>query len=60
VPATELVIGKTEVIVKPAWQVGENDPDIVALDSEDDIIIPEGVKDAPITMALARRKPGKD
>jgi hypothetical protein len=60
VPATELVIGKTEIIVMPAWQVGENDPDIVALDSEDDIIIPEGVKDAPIIAALARRKRGKD
>ncbi len=55
-PATDLVIGKTEIIVRPAWQVGENDPDIVALDSDDDIIIPDGVEDVPVMKAFARRR----
>jgi hypothetical protein len=53
-PATDLVIGKTEIIVRAAWQVGENDPDIVALRPDDNVIIPEGEKEAPFLKALER------
>lgn len=54
VPATDLVIGKTQVVVRPAWQVGDNDPDIVALGPDDDVIVPPEQKDAPFLRALER------
>ncbi|WP_316193011.1 hypothetical protein [Bradyrhizobium sp. SZCCHNRI1029] len=56
VPATDLVIGKTQVVVRPAWQVGDNDPDIVTLRPDDDVIIPADEKDVPFLRALERMR----
>ena len=51
----EFGIGKSKLRVCPAWQVGENDPDVCAIrPEEDDPIIPEDVKDAPVIRALQR------
>jgi hypothetical protein len=51
---TESVIGKYDLEVRDAWQMGVNDPDIVALDPDDPPVIPAPVVDAPVLRALAR------
>jgi len=52
----DVCIEKTSLNVRPAWQIGENDPDIVGVQPDDDPIIPNDVKNPPILKALARRK----
>jgi hypothetical protein len=54
--ALRLGILKHELVVRPAWQIGEHDPDVCGIDLDDKIIIPEGVKDAPVLAAMARKK----
>jgi tetratricopeptide (TPR) repeat protein len=53
-PFWDLMIGKQELRVCPAWQLGEHDPDVCAIQEGDDPIIPEGVKDAPVLKAMNR------
>lgn len=50
---------KRHLHIRPAWQIGENDHDIVALDDEDPYI-PEGVVDAPVIKAIAARHARKN
>lgn len=52
----ELAIGKTELNVRPAWLIGENDPDGCALSADDDPIIPDGEIDPPVRRALERKR----
>jgi len=40
--------------VRPAWEVGDNDPDMMALQPDDDPYIPAGVTAAPVLRTLAR------
>jgi hypothetical protein len=47
---------KTSIVVHAAWEIGENDQDIIGI-TEDDPIIPPGVADPPVLKVLARRKP---
>lgn len=47
-------IGKESVEIRPAWKVGDNDPDLMALKPDDDPIIPSDVSDVPIVRALER------
>ena len=54
--APKLGILKHELVVRPAWQIGEHDPDVCGIDLGDKIIIPDGVKDAPVLAAMARKK----
>ena len=49
---TDLWIGKTELRVVPAWKIGRNDPDAVALRPEDKPIIPAEVQNAPVIELL--------
>jgi hypothetical protein len=49
-----LWIGKSELTVRPAWQIGENAPEINALSIDEDPIIPEGVENAPVLSALQK------
>jgi hypothetical protein len=51
---TENIIGKFDLEVRDAWEIGINDPDIVALDPEDLPVIPPLVVDAPVLGALER------
>lgn len=51
----DLWIGKQSLRLVPAWQLGKNDPDGVALHPDDHPIIPEGVQDAPVTALLERK-----
>lgn len=53
-PFWDLMIGKQELRVCPAWQLGEHDPDVCAIREGEDPIIPEGVEDAPVLKALKR------
>jgi|SRR5579859_1149670 len=53
-PFFELWIGKKQLRVCPAWQIGEHDPAVVAIQSDSNPIIPEGVQDAPVIGALRR------
>jgi hypothetical protein len=57
---TQCWIGQTKLVVRPAWQVGENDPDMVGLSLENDPIIPEGITDPPVHAALKRIREAKN
>lgn len=50
----KLALLKRHLHIRPAWQIGENDHDIVALDDEEGPFIPEGVVDAPVIRQLPR------
>ena len=54
VPSRQFAIAKRHLDIREAWQIGENDPDISALNEDDDPIIPEGVTDPPVNRALTR------
>jgi hypothetical protein len=45
---------QTKLIVRPAWQVGENDPESVGLSIENEPIIPDGITDPPVYAVLKR------
>jgi len=47
-------IGKQELRVRQAWEIGENDPDIYGIKPDDDPVIPSEVTDAPITRTLKK------
>jgi hypothetical protein len=49
-------IGKRELFVREAWEIGENDPDICGIRADDQPIIPDGVEDPPVKRALAKLK----
>ena len=55
----DLTILKRPLVVRPAWQIGEHDPDFVALAPDDDPIIPPDVIDAPVLSALKRMRDRK-
>ncbi len=47
-------IMQTNLSVRPAWQVGEHDPDLPGLSLENDPIVPDGITNPPVTAALKR------
>jgi hypothetical protein len=47
---------KRELIVREAWTIGENDPDMMGLSDEDEPIVPAGIDNPPVEKALARRR----
>jgi hypothetical protein len=47
---------KRELIIREAWTIAENDPDMMALSDEDDPIVPVGIENPPVDNALARRR----
>jgi hypothetical protein len=58
-----LYFAKKELIVRDAWQIGENDPDLLALLNDDDPVVPPYITKPPVIQALktvramrARRK----
>jgi len=52
----DILLFKKLLIVKPAWQIGDNDEDLVVLQPNDDPIIPENINDAPVVKALKRNQ----
>jgi hypothetical protein len=51
---------KGHIHVRPAWQIGEHDYDMVALDVDEDPVIPDGITDAPVLKAMARKRDRAD
>ncbi|MBW8457615.1 MAG: hypothetical protein K0M58_04110 [Thiobacillus sp.] len=47
---------KGHIHVRPAWQIGEHDYDMVALDVDEEPVIPDGITDAPVLKAMARKR----
>ncbi|MCK4842679.1 MAG: hypothetical protein KAT04_12485 [Methylococcales bacterium] len=45
---------KHHINVVDAWQVGPNDMEVMAIDKDDEPVIPEGINDAPIIEVLKR------
>jgi hypothetical protein len=56
----KLALLKRHLHIRPAWQIGENDHDIVALDDDEDPFIPDGVLNAPVIKAIAARRARKN
>ena len=54
--ALKLGVSKREINVRPAWEIGEHDPDRIAVRAEDDVIIPEGVTNAPVLGVLKDKR----
>lgn len=52
----EFAIRKDKIRIAPAWKIGENDIDSVAIGPDDDPIIPPDVDDVPLLGLLDRRK----
>lgn len=49
-----------EIVVRQAWQIGDNDPDISSLDQDADPYIPDGMTDAPVIRAIEKLKRLRD
>jgi hypothetical protein len=45
-----------KLAIRPAWQIGEHDLDAVALEENDEPIIPDGIDDPPVLRLLKRRR----
>ena len=54
----DLGIFKFDLIEKEAWKIGLNDPDRVAINPEDEPIIPDNVNNAPILEILKSQGQG--
>jgi hypothetical protein len=53
---SDLLLYKKTIIVKLAWQISDNDEDLVVLQTDDEPIIPEEENNAPVFKALERTK----
>lgn len=52
----KFALRKRHLHIRPAWQIGENDHDVIALDDDEDPFIPDGVVNAPVIKAIAARR----
>ena len=50
----DLILPRRKIDIRAAWQVGENDPDQMVLQDDDDPFIPADQPDAPVVKALER------
>lgn len=55
-PFFDLAIGKQSIRIRPAWEIGDNDPDSVAIDPEEEPVVPPEIKDPPVLRLLDRRR----
>ena len=53
---SEWAIICAQLHVRPAWEITENDPDIIGIKEDDDIIIPVGTDQAPVLRTLERMR----
>ena len=56
IPSPQYAIAKRQLDIREAWEIGENDPDLVALQEDDDPIVPAGVNDPPVNKALMKKR----
>lgn len=47
---------KQQLVVREAWEIGPDEIDTVAIQEDDDPIVPDGQKDAPVLRTLKRRR----
>ncbi len=52
----DLSIEKKSIRICPAWQIGEHDPDSLAIYPEDEPIVPSGVAEPPVLRLLKRKR----
>ena len=52
----DISIGMHHVHVRNAWEIGPHDIDSAAIHEDDDPIIPESVKDAPVLKLIHNRR----
>jgi hypothetical protein len=52
----DLAIVCSQLTVRPAWEIGEHDPDVIGIQADDNVVVPDGVDDAPILRTLERVK----
>ena len=50
----DLRILKHGIVIRPAWQLEEHDPDVSAIHEDDNVLIPNDVQDPPILDTLKR------
>ena len=55
-PMTELLLPRRNLEVRPAWMIGENDPDSSVMQDDDDPFIPDGMTDPPVRRALEKMR----
>lgn len=55
-PERQYIIQLKEVIIRNAWEIGENDMDIMGLPEDCDPIVPDGVIDPPYLKSLRFKK----
>jgi hypothetical protein len=53
-PMMHTVLGKYHLTVREAWEIGINDPNIIALDLDDPSIIPPNHPSVPVLKAIER------
>lgn len=53
-PSWEHGIVKRDLTIRPAWQISENDPDAVAIQHDDEPVVPDGVDNAPVLRVLKK------
>ena len=53
-PFESIVLGKYDLAVRDAWEIGPNDPDVVVLDPNNPPTIPPGQANAPALKAIER------
>jgi hypothetical protein len=56
----EQCILKRHLHIRPAWQIGDNDPDMSALLEDQDPIVPSDITDPPVYKALEKMKMHRD
>jgi hypothetical protein len=52
----QLAISSSQINVRPAWEIGEHDPDVIGIDENDDVIIPPDIEAPPVLRTLERIK----
>ena len=50
----DLRILKQGIVIRPAWQLEEHDPDVSAIREDDNVLIPDDVQDPPILDTMKR------
>jgi hypothetical protein len=55
-PFFDKAILKTSLVIKNAWEISENDLDLVVIKPTSDPIIPPGVRNAPVLKVLQNKK----
>jgi hypothetical protein len=50
----DLTIQKRRLVVREAWTIGDNEPELSCIDLDEEPIVPEGVTDPPIRRTLER------